>query len=139
MTQRDYDVSMRLRSIVLPLLIAACSGSTGPGTTGRPPSSEEDAMARLPDALRATVVSDAAARAGLDPGAVRVVKAQHTTWRDGSLGCPRPGEVYTQALVDGWWIVLEAGGAEFDYRAADGGGLKLCEEPGPTPGGAGTY
>ena len=29
-----------------------------------------------------------------------------------------PGETYTQALVDGYWIVLEAGDITYDYRAA---------------------
>jgi hypothetical protein len=30
-------------------------------------------------------------------------------WNDGSLGCPEPGMMYTQALVNGYWLIIEAG------------------------------
>jgi hypothetical protein len=45
------------------------------------------------------------------------------TWSDGALGCPAPGRFYTQALVPGFRVQLEAGGERFDYtptRAASG-------------------
>jgi hypothetical protein len=37
-----------------------------------------------------------------------VVQAEAVTWPDGALGCPEPGIVYTQALVPGYWVVVEA-------------------------------
>ncbi len=49
------------------------------------------------------------------------------TWNDGSLGCPEPGELYTQALVDGFQVVLEIDGERFDYRVGSGTDVRLCE------------
>ena len=56
------------------------------------------------------------------------------TWPDGSLGCPQPGQVYTQALVDGYHVVLDADGDELDYRVGSGGSFNLCENGLPRGG-----
>ena len=62
---------------------------------------------------------------------VVVTKAEAVTWPDGSLGCPEPGMFYTQALVDGYWIVVEAGGQALDYRVSGGGNFRICDTPQP--------
>ncbi|HYO89641.1 MAG TPA: hypothetical protein VER79_13405 [Candidatus Limnocylindrales bacterium] len=41
---------------------------------------------------------------------VRVIDVQAVVWPDGSLGCPQPDQMYTQALINGYRIVLEAAG-----------------------------
>jgi len=64
-----------------------------------------------------------------DPQAPRLVRAQSVTWGDGSLGCPQPGQYYTQALVPGYWVVLEYEGRAYDYRASERGYFSLCESP----------
>jgi hypothetical protein len=136
--------------LLLLVTLSACSAtgaSPGPdGTNGEtgspsgPPGLEGSIDPAVPESLVQAVAADAAARAGQQGGTIRVIRAQPTTWNDGSLGCPRPGEFYTQALVDGYWIVLEVGGQTYDYRAAArGAGFRLCEEPGASPGGADTY
>ena len=56
-----------------------------------------------------------------------VISAVAKTWNDGSLGCPQPGELYTQALVDGFQVVLEIDGEGFDYRVGSGTDVRLCE------------
>lgn len=58
---------------------------------------------------------------------IRVVSAESVEWRDGSLGCPKPGMMYTMALVPGYQIILEAGGKTYDYRGANGRPPALCE------------
>ena len=63
---------------------------------------------------------------GVSIAEVSVDRAQAVTWSDGSLGCPEPGQMYTQALVDGYWVVLRAGGQEYDFRASQRGEVKLC-------------
>ncbi len=37
--------------------------------------------------------------------------------------------MYTQAVVDGSQIVVEAGGETYDYRLDGNGNFKLCESP----------
>jgi len=61
------------------------------------------------------------------PEAVKVIQSEQVVWSDGSLGCPRPGEMYTQALVDGYRVVLEQSGETYDYRVANTGYFFLCE------------
>ena len=76
---------------------------------------------------------------GLDPDALVVTRAESVTWNDGALGCPEPGMFYTQALVDGYWIVVEAGDQSLDYRAQGNGYFRLCAgRAGRAPGGPAT-
>ena len=74
----------------------------------------------------ARIEADAKKRANASSENVVVVKAERVTWNDGSLGCPRPGMAYTQALVPGYWVVLEADGLTYDYRATARGSFRLC-------------
>ncbi len=79
-----------------------------------------------PASLLAEIKADVVERAGVEESAITVVRSQAVTWSDGSLGCPQPGMNYTQALVDGYWVVLEADGVFYDYRATARGSFTLC-------------
>ncbi len=114
-------------------LLAACGadgpeiGADGPTPTdgatapddGGEPMDDPDVPERHREATR-TAIDDLADRTGADPDGIEVVSAQNVTWRDGSLGCPEPGGMYTQALVDGYRIELEVDGETFHYHGADG-------------------
>ena len=78
-------------------------------------------------------VADAAQRTGVDESAVTVVLAESVVWPNSALGCPKPGNLYTDALVPGARVVVEAGGEQLDYRSGSNGQVKLCENP-PGPG-----
>lgn len=70
---------------------------------------------------------DLSKRLSIDPGKIELLEASAVTWRDGSLGCPQPGMMYTQALVEGYRIKLSAAGKVYEYH---GGGSRppfLCE------------
>ena len=75
-------------------------------------------------------MADAATRLGVDPSVVddRRQPTQET-WSDGSLGCPEPGMMYTQALVDGYQVIVEANGTQLDYRGSGPGQFRVCENP----------
>ncbi len=88
----------------------------------------------IPGELLNSVLDDAAQRLGAAPDTLVVTRAEATTWSDGSLGCPEPGMFYTQALVDGYWIVVEAGGQTLDYRTQSNGFFRLCERGLPRGG-----
>ena len=84
------------------------------------------------DAPRSMVefaLADAGRRAQVDPSALTVVSAEALTWSDGSLGCPRPGMMYTQALVPGYLIRVEAGGRTLEYHQGGDGVPFLCPSP----------
>lgn len=72
--------------------------------------------------------TDLASRLEVDTSEIDAVSATSVTWSNGSLGCPDPGLLYTQALQDGALIELgHAGpGGSRVYRYHVGG-------PGTTP------
>lgn len=45
---------------------------------------------------------DLASRLGVTEREVLFLSGEGRTWNDGSLGCPEPGVMYTQAQVHGW-------------------------------------
>ena len=85
----------------------------------------------VPADVLAAILGDAADRTGVPEADIEVVRADAMTWSDGSLDCPEPGMLYTQALVDGFQVVLNADGEELDYRVVQGGSFRLCETGGP--------
>ena len=82
----------------------------------------------VPLELMEQVVDEAAVLADVGLGDVQIVRAEMVTWSDATLGCPEEGEVGAQVLTDGYWVVLEAGGQEYDFRAAESGPPRLCPE-----------
>jgi hypothetical protein len=123
------------------IVVAACTASSGVGGSdaGSPsvaapapdPSSQPapSGDVSLPPEITDPIVADAAARLGVDPSAVKIVSAHAETFSDGSLGCPEPGMLYTQAIVDGYQVVVEANGAQLDYRGSGPAQFRLCENP----------
>lgn len=118
---------------------AAGTGTTpggataGGGTSGGAAASGIDPATLAPDlaAAVAFAVDDAAASAGADASAIVVVEAETVTWPDGSLGCPEPDMLYTQALVDGYRIVLEVAGTPVAYHGTVGSDPFVCRSPEP--------
>ena len=71
-------------------------------------------------------IKDLARRLDIDEGQIEVVRAEAVTWPDGSMGCPKEGESYTQAFVDGSQVVLRVDDRMYDYHAGEDGSLFLC-------------
>jgi hypothetical protein len=90
----------------------------------------------VPADLLEAILEDAEARTGIEAAKMDLLRAEAVTWNDGSLGCPQPDVMYTQAPVDGYWVVLQAKGKELDYRAAQSGYFSPCEQALPSLGGA---
>jgi hypothetical protein len=83
-------------------------------------------LGEVPAEIFEQAAEEAAAVANVAIDQVSIVRAERVTWSDGSLGCPEPGQMYTQALVPGFWLVLQAGDDEFDFHASERGEVKLC-------------
>ena len=119
----------------LGLLVAAtlgCAASTDQVAPSGPPPAQR--FARTPTSSRSpemarqvqAALDDAARRAGTAVAELKVASVERVTWLDGSLGCPEPGLMYTQALVPGYRIRIEAGGKALDYHANTRGEMQLC-------------
>ena len=100
--------------LILALVAAACGGS----------APDVDPVAQ-------PAVTDLAERLGVDESAITVVSVAEVTWPDGSLGCPQPGMMYTQALVNGSLIVLDVDGTTYEYHAGADGRPFYCQDPTP--------
>lgn len=112
--------------------------AVGPGPIPRTPAlpvvpipvptlAEGPVTGEVPKALLAAILQDAEARTGIDRAQITLLRTEYVVWPDGSLGCPQRGMMYTQALVPGYRVVLEAGGRELDYHTSDGSYFVLCK------------
>ena len=95
-------------------------GGTPPGATA-----SVDAGPPTPDPLLALATADAANRTGAGQDEVRIVRVERRDWPDRSLGCPRPGLGYAQAITPGFIIVAEAGDQRLEYHT-DHAQVVLC-------------
>lgn len=143
---------VRFGVVAVVLAVAACVPAGGPGVTIEPtplapasltpqerPSFEAISMppadmtpqppqASLPASIIDPIVADAAARTGAAPSDVTVISSEAVTWPDRGLGCPLPGVEYPQVPVDGYRVVVRAGGQDLDYRGSGAGQFRLCEK-----------
>ncbi len=110
--------------VVLGMLFAACAPQAEPNRQSILPV--EDSM---PDATPAptdipldlTPAQRAAVSAlsditGLSADKITLVSTEAVTWSDGCLGVQRPGMMCTQALVEGFKIILKADGREYEFH-----------------------
>jgi hypothetical protein len=89
---------------------------TPPGSAGESPiATPEEPLSDIPAVSNA--VADLAARLGVPASDITIVSVEAVEWRDASLGCPQPGMAYAQVITPGYLIVLEAGGASYEYHA----------------------
>ena len=122
-----------------PLLATALPDSPDPatGTPDRSPTMLPERVppmetgipvtGEVPAEIMDLILADLAERTSVARDQISVIRSEETVWNDGSLGCAQPGQFYTQALVNGYWVVLEVEGQEYDYRIADSGHFFLCE------------
>lgn len=103
-------------------------GQTGkPGEAVLPTGPVADSVLEREDVK--TAIEEEAKRSGVDASAIEVAGYADVTWRDGSLGCPEPGKMYTMALVPGHQLVLDVDGELVSYHAAEGKPFAYCASP----------
>jgi hypothetical protein len=86
-------------------------------------------VGEVPDELINAIRADLGKRLGIETKDLEPVRAASVNWNDGSLGCPEPGQVYTQAITPGYHVVFEIEGTSYDYRVKRNGFFMLCELP----------
>lgn len=103
---------------------------------------EDPATRGVPDSIVEQAVADLAAHLNVPEGSIEVMEAKPVTWPDAAVGCPEPGKLYAQVLVDGARIVLGHAERVYLYHSGSDGEPFLCpsEEKGggydfvPPPG-----
>lgn len=97
---------------------------------GEPPDAAlEPVTGEVPAEILEAILAEVAEQTGAQPEQVEFVRAEQAIWNDGSLGCPQPGVVYTQAPVTGYWVVLQFNGETFDFRVNERGIFTRCDGP----------
>ncbi len=95
---------------------------------------ETPIVGEVPDELLEQIYADMATQYGADLSGMQLLRAQQIIWPDGSLGCPEPGQMYTMAMVDGYWVQVQVGDELYDYRVTQQGTFKRCEHLDRLPG-----
>lgn len=119
----------RLRIFCASLLLAATIGCEMPAEVAHAqPVADAASQPQSPELQRQTqaALADAAQRTGVAMAELKIASIEAVTWLDGSLGCPEADLMYTQALVPGYRIRIEAGGKQFEYHTAKRGEMMLC-------------
>jgi hypothetical protein len=106
--------------------LAACAADAPPASPPAPAVVSPTPVTASLAAVTEAALADAARRSGLEEDALKVLSAEAVTWSDGSLGCPQPGMMYTQALVPGYRVRIQTGGQVLDYHAGRSGRPAVC-------------
>jgi len=122
-------------------LVACAAGPPTPAPTGAAPplpspapaspvasvlpgsSSPADPQPAVDAALR-----DAAEHLGASPADLKVDQVEPRQWGDSSLGCPKPGQMYSQIVTPGYLIIISGPGKQLEYHADTRGHVVLCQE-----------
>ncbi len=71
----------------------------------------------------------------ISPEDVIIQDIQRVVWRDGSLGCPKPGMMYTQALTPGYLVQVKVKGeVRMVHMDERGRGVICSSDHAKTPG-----
>lgn len=85
-------------------------------------SSTSSVPSKIADALR----QDVSRRTRIAAEKLSVIEGSRKTWTDGCLGLAQGGEICTQALVEGWRVVVSDGHKSWIYRTdAEGRVIRL--------------
>ncbi len=98
-------------------------------TDGEPTDETDPSSSGPTDDRLDAAVTDLAGRLDVSVDDVTAGPLEEVTWSDGSIGCPAPGQSYTQALVPGARATLTVDGTEYAYHGEGEEPLFYCEQP----------
>jgi hypothetical protein len=125
---------VRAGTLMLGLIALSACASDVPPVPAPPRGPTVSSLASMTE----SALADAAKRTGLKRADLKVLSVEAVIWSDGSLGCPEPGMQYTQALVPGYRVRIQAGTQVLDYHAGRSGQPVYCpadraQPPAPDP------
>lgn len=118
--------------LILISILTACA----PRSTAQPPSPTDDSYPNpsYPNPsypnddssvtltpAREAAVTHLSRTLNLPADQIALISTESVTWPDGCLGVQRPGVMCTQALVEGYRIILEADGKRYEVRTNESG------------------
>ncbi|WP_236738724.1 hypothetical protein [Chroogloeocystis siderophila] len=95
----------------------------------KPTRQQGDRQTQIPRQVVDAVRQDVAQRENIPVNRLRVTQSSQQTWSDGCLGLAQPDEFCTQALVEGWRVMVSDGRSTWVYRTDSLGRTVRREEP----------
>jgi hypothetical protein len=113
-----------LATLSATLLLAACSiGSAAPTPTPSPVPVPPEASQAVDAALQ-----DAAGHLSVSRDQLQVSQVAAQQWNDAALGCPQPGQLYSQIVTPGFLVMITSGSRQLEYHTDTRGRVTLCHE-----------
>lgn len=100
---------------------AAAEGGAEPSRTD--PALLDEQGRQLLALARAALARDL----GVAEADIQLISGEPIEWRDSSLGCPKPDQVYLQVITPGYRFELEAQGRRFFYHTDTGKRVVRCD------------
>jgi hypothetical protein len=107
--------------VVAVILVACSNAATAP--TPSPVALPPDAAGAVDAARQA-----AATHLGIGPDQLQVSQVEPHQWPDSSLGCPQPGQLYSQIVTPGFLVMLTSGSHQLEYHTDMRSRVVLCHE-----------
>jgi hypothetical protein len=76
-----------------------------------------DPQVNPPNLSEQTTLTNQVQALNLDPNQVRVVSTSQIEWSDSCLGVDQPGVECFPQITQGYWVVMEANGLQFEYHS----------------------
>jgi len=137
---RSIKESIRVSMCLLVLTVTACSQESVEPPVGDTPVSGKSSQrlngnststladGETTDQKISGAVADLAVRIGVEVETITVRQARAVNWGSSAMGCPEEGMSYTQAIVPGMLLFLEADGTLYRYHGRIGRSLFYCPD-----------
>ena len=83
----------------------------------------------LSDRVASAVITEVSKQTGIPTKNLKITQYSRQTWSNGCLGLSKPGEICTQALVEGWRVVVSGNKCTWVYRSNRNGRILRLETP----------
>ncbi len=81
----------------------------------------------LSDRVAKAVITDLSMQTGIPTEKLKITQSRRQTWSNGCLGLSKPDEICTQALVEGWRVVVVGNNRTWVYRSDRNGRIVRLE------------
>ncbi|MBW4665728.1 MAG: hypothetical protein KME01_16295 [Chroococcus sp. CMT-3BRIN-NPC107] len=81
----------------------------------------------LSDRVAIAVIADVSKQTGISTEKLKITQYSRQTWSNGCLGIAKPDEICTQALVEGWRVVVSGNNRTWVYRSDRNGRIVRLE------------
>ncbi len=106
------------------VVLLACSAIVSiPGAYG-----EQASLSETRDAAAQLAVTTVSEKLSIDPETIDVIHVSIMDWPDSSLGCPRPGVEYLQAVTRGSLVLLRANKKAYRVHIGNNRAV-ICDKP----------